>query len=181
MSLFFLSCFLLGAAVLVLQLALGAFGADHGLDSDHDHGLDLLSVRALAAGAGFFGLIGLGITRAGLGAFVAIPTATLAGVGAAYGVARLMRGLKRLEVDKTFDITATIGLAARVHLSVPAGQSGVGKVHLVVHDRIMELAAVTAGPEIATGSEVLVTDVVSSDTLVVTSANPLLSEISDAQ
>lgn len=183
MSLFFLSCFLLGSVVLVLQLAASASGVDHGLDADHDmghHGLDLLSVRALAAGVGFFGLAGLGLTRSGLGAVVAIAGALFAGAGAAYGVARMMRGLRRLEVDKSFDIASAIGLPGRVHLGIPSSRNGAGKVHVVVHDRLMELDAVTAGAEIETGNEVFVTDVVSSDTVVVSRVNPLLGEPSDA-
>lgn len=182
MSLFYLSCLVLGVAVLVLQLALGAFGLD---DIDHPdaghHGLDLLSVRALAAGTGFFGLVGVALSRVGASTFLSLPAAAVAGVAAAWGIARVMRGMRRLEVDKSFHITAAIGLPGRVHLGIPGARTGAGKVHVIVHDRLMELDAVTPGPEIETGSEVLVTDVVSSDTVVVLHAQPLLHEISDVQ
>lgn len=182
MTLFYLSCLVLGVAVLVLQLALGAFGLDDVDHPDHAHqGLDLLSVRALAAGAGFFGLAGVALTRAGAPTLLTLPAAIAAGMAAAWGVARLMRGMRRLEVDKSFDIATTLGLPGRVHLGIPGTRQGAGKVHVVVHDRLMELDAVTSGPEIATGSQVLVTDVVSSDTVVVSPAQPLLNELSDVQ
>jgi hypothetical protein len=182
-SLFFLSCFVIGAAVLLLQLALGAFGAHGHVDASHESGhggLDLLSVRALAAGAGFFGLAGYGAHRS-FGVVAGVAAGLIAGFAAAYSIARLMRGMRRLEVDKSFDINRAIGVQGRVHLGIPASRTGTGKVHVIVHDRLMELDAVTTGPEIASGSDVLVTDVVSSDTVIVAHAQPLLSEISDVQ
>ena len=80
-------------------------------------------------------------------------------------------------------ITSSLPKAARPSASSSSisARSGAGKVHVIVHDRLMELDAVTTGPEIASGSDVLVTDVVSSDTVIVAHAQPLLSEISDVQ
>ncbi|MGQ0646337.1 MAG: hypothetical protein ACT4P7_02130 [Gemmatimonadaceae bacterium] len=185
MSAFFLTCFVIGAIALVLQLVLGVFGAHdgHGAFDHHEsvHGLDLLSVRALSAALGFFGLVGYGVLRGGLGVVLAIVLAVISGLAAAAGIASIMRGLKRLEVDKSFDISRALGLQGQVYLSIPANRGGAGKVHVNVHDRLIELAAVTADEAIPSGTDVLVVDAASSDTVVVTRAQPLLSEISDVQ
>lgn len=96
MSAFYLTCFLLGALALIAQLLLGALGADaehHASMGDHGHGgLDLLSVRSIAAASGFFGLIGFGMTRAGFGFAIALTAALISGFGAAVAIASLMRG-----------------------------------------------------------------------------------------
>lgn len=184
-SLFFLACFVLGGTVLLLQLAFGALGADghdvdHGLDHDHAHvGLDLLSVRALAAAVGFFGLTGFAVLRLGVWAPIAWLAALAAGGLSAWAVASLMRGIRRLEVDKSLDISRAIGTQGRVHLSIPGERAAPGKVLLTLHDRLLELPAVTDGPGLAAGTTVLITDLESSDTVVVVNAQPLLSEIND--
>jgi hypothetical protein len=184
-STFFLTCFAIGAAVLVLQFILGVVGAesDHGSGIDHHdvHGLDLLSIRALSAAAAFFGLVGFSVLRGGLGLIVALTLALVSGFGAALGIATLMRSLRRLEVDKSFDITRALGLQGQVYLGIPAHREGAGKVHLKMHDRLVELAAVTTDDAIPTGTDVLVVDTHSSDTIVVTRAQPLLRDISDVE
>lgn len=187
MSAFFFTCFGIGAVALLLQLVLGAVGADAHHDAGHLHhdsghgGLDLLSVRALSAALGFFGLVGFSALRGGLGAPLSVTLAGVSGLAAAFGIASLMRGLRKLEVDKSFDISQALGAPGTVYLSIPGNRSGVGKVHLMLHDRLMELAAVTTEAEIQSGTDVLIVDTVSSDTVVVTRALPLLSEINDVQ
>ena len=186
-SAFFVTCFVIGAAALVLQLVLGAFGADGHHEAGPGHhdsghgGLDLLSVRALSAAVGFFGLVGFGVLRGGLGAPIALTLAAVTGFVAAYGIASLMRGLRRLEIDKSFDISLALGAQGQVYLGIPGNRGGVGKVHINVHDRLVELAAVTAESAIHAGTAILVVDTVSSDTVVVTRAQPLLSEIDHVQ
>lgn len=179
---FFLSCLLLGSGVLAVQFVLGAVGAaDHEFEVHHEaaEGLDLLSVRALSAALAFFGLVGFSLSRAGTASWIAIPAAVVTGLGAAVGVAALMRNLRRLEVDKSFDIQRAVGLPARVHLSVPGRREGPGKVHLTVHDRLMELDAVTSEEAIPAGTNVLVIDTISPDTVLVSRSQPLLEETND--
>ena len=182
MSTFFLSCLLLGGGILAVQFVLGVVGAGHhDVDLHHDasDGLDLLSVRALSAALAFFGLVGLGLSREGTTAWITVPAAVVAGLAAAGGVAALMRNLRRLEVDKSFDIQRAVGLPARVYLGVPGNREGAGKVHLTVHDRLMELDAVTTEDAIPAGTGVLVIDTVSSDTVLVSRSQPLLEETND--
>ncbi|MCC6316327.1 MAG: hypothetical protein IT361_01455 [Gemmatimonadaceae bacterium] len=181
---FYLTCFVLGGLALIAQLILSAVGADadHHVSLDHGHGgLDLLSVRTISAAAGFFGLVGFGMSRAGFGFVIALTAAVAAGFGAALGMATLLRAVRRLEVDKSFDIASALGLQGRVYLGIPANKSGVGKVHLTVHDRLLELAAVSPDVAIPSGTEILVVDTQSSDTLIVTPSQPLLREIDNVE
>lgn len=182
MTSFFLSCLLLGGGILAIQFVLGAMGAaDHDFEVHHEaaEGLDLLSVRALSAALAFFGLVGLSLSRAGTTPWITVPAAVFTGLGAAVGVAALMRNLRRLEVDKSFDIQRAVGLPARVHLGVPGKREGAGKVHLTVHDRLMELDAVTSEDAIPAGTNVLVIDAITSDTVLVSRSQPLLEETND--
>lgn len=184
MATFFLTMLVLGVVVLALQLLLGLFGLDgEGLfeegGGDGADGLDLFTVRALSAAAAAFGLVGLGLMRMGLPGWIGIPVALLAALGAAYGIAATMRGMKRFEVDKSFLIETAIGLPATVALGIPGQNAGAGKVHLVAHERFQELNAVTAEDSIPSGSAVYVIDVQSSDTVVVARSLSLLEE-SDA-
>lgn len=179
MATFYLTFLVLGGATLGIQLALGLAGAatesdlDHGADSD---GLDLFTVRALAAAAASFGGVGLGLLQVGLNGWLTLPFAALTGLLSAIGVAWLMRSMQRLAVDKTFDIGATIGSTAKVALGIPGGREGEGKVHLVAHSRFMELNAVTTEPPIAAGEDVYVVDTLAYDTVVV-SRSPLIPEV----
>lgn len=148
MATFYLTCLVIGATLLLLQLGLGLFGVgDHG-GADHDahggDGLHLLSVRALSA--------------------------------AAVAMAAALRALKRLEQDRSFDLHGAIGLPATVSLGIPGARAGTGKVHLVAHDRFQEVDAVTAGDPLSSGTPVHVVDVLSSDTVVVARTLTLLED-----
>jgi hypothetical protein len=179
MTTFFLTLLVMGVLVLTLQFVLGLVGADgEGLldDADAADGLDLFTVRALSAASAAVGLVGLIGARAGLPGWLSLPIGLVAGLVSAVGVATLMRSMKRLEVDKSFEISMTVGLPAKVYLSIPGARSGEGKIHLTAHERFLELNAVTTDGEIPMGEVVTVVDTVSSDTVVVSRTSPLLEE-----
>jgi hypothetical protein len=179
MTTFFLTLLVLGVLVLTLQFVLGLVGADgEGVfdDGDASDGLDLFTVRALSAAAAAFGLVGLAATRFGLPGWLALPIALVAAIISAVAVASVMRSLKRLEQDKSFDIGTTVGLPAKVYLSIPAARSGEGKIHLTAHAQFMELNAVTTDGAIPMGEVVTVVDTVSSDTVVVSRTSPLFED-----
>lgn len=184
MSSFYLTFLVIGALVLVLQLVLGLAGLDgDGLfddgDGDGSDGLDLFTVRALAAAAAAFGVVGLGLMQFGLGGWLALPVALVAGIASAVAVAATIRSLHRLEQDKSFQVESAIGLPATVALGIPGARSGEGKVHLIAHERFQEFNAVTTEEAIPSGTAVFVVDVLSSDTLVVSRRLSLLEETND--
>jgi hypothetical protein len=136
-------------------------------------------VRALAAGAAAFGVVGLGIMQLGLAGWLAFPFALVAAVAAAIGVAATLRSMKRLEQDKSFRIETAIGLPATVALGIPGAKAGEGKVHLIAHERFQEFNAVTNEAAIPSGTAVFVVDVLSSDTVVVARSLSLLEETNE--
>lgn len=184
MTTFFLWCGVLGGAVLVLQLVAGVFGIDdvhhHDVSSHHagSEGLNLLSIRALAAGLAFFGIAGFAARS--LGAPLAFAAALVAGVAAAAGVAAIVRGFRRLEHDATLALESAVGATGTVYLSIPGRRSGVGKVHITVQNRLVECLAVTTEDPLPTGASVLVIDLQGSDTVVVVRNPILLNEVSNA-
>jgi len=178
MSAFFLTCALLGGGLLVVQLVLGAIGIGHedGLHGVHDlhelkggaphEGLHLFSFRALTAGLAFFGVGGLAGLTTPFGLLVAIPLALVFGGAAMLGVAAATRAMLKLEDDGTVHIEGAVGLSGDVYLSIPPARRGLGKVHVVLQNRLVELQAVTTHADaLPTGSRVLIIDVVDADTV----------------
>jgi hypothetical protein len=180
---FFLVCAVLGGTFMVLQLLAGliGLGGDHDLDhdagpggADLDHAgnwfVGMLSIRAITAAATFFGLGGLAAREYGANDLAAFGVAVGAGVLALYLVAAVMRVLHRLKAEGTARIERSVGRTGSVYLRVPGQRAGLGKVHLMLQNRTVEYQAVTAGPELPTGSPVKVVAVLSSDTVEVESA-----------
>jgi hypothetical protein len=174
MQSFFVVCAVLGGAVLTLQLLLGLLGSVelHHLElTSHEHpaseGLNLLSVRALAAALAFFGVGGLFGQWLGLGGVLSLSLGVLSGGVVMLAVARVLLALRRLEADYTVLIEEAIGERGTVYLSIPGAKGGKGKVHLELRGRFAELPAVTLEGELPTGVSVVVTDVIDDDTLVV--------------
>ncbi|HEX8210682.1 MAG TPA: hypothetical protein VF584_10940 [Longimicrobium sp.] len=174
----FLICAAVGAAVLVLQLLLGAVGlGTHALDTidaDTDH--DFLSIRALASGLAFFGLAGMWVQATGRGLWPALGVAALVGGLALCAVAWAMRQMLRLERDGTVRMEQAVGNPATVYLGIPGGTSP-GKVHLTLGGRTVECQAVSDRP-LPTGTPVVVVDVLGPGTLEV-APSPLLGGPND--
>jgi hypothetical protein len=93
-----------------------------------------------------------------------------------------MRAMLRLEDDGTVQVDGAVGLSGDVYLTVPPVRSGVGKIHLVLQNRLVELQAVTTHSDaLPTGARILVVDVVGPDTVdVVPDPAILSSEVSHA-
>jgi membrane protein implicated in regulation of membrane protease activity len=171
---FFLTCAVLGGVILLAQLALGVVGmgdhdgtlhdtATHAMPSD---GLQLFSVRAVAAAVAFFGLGGLAATLLGVPVVLAIVLGVLGGTVAMVGVAAAMRSMLRLERDASVRIERAVGSSATVYVPVPAAMGGVGKVLLTLQGRTVEYQAVTPeGQLLPTGTPVVVVDVRGDDTV----------------
>jgi hypothetical protein len=188
MTSLYLACALVGAAVLILQIAFGflEFDAGHeagGLhigDATFAEGLDLFSVRSVAAGAAAFGLGGLFAISLALPVVVGLALAIGAGAAGMYGTAFLMRQMLRLESDGSLQIAGSIGRPATVYIPIPPAQGGQGKVQLTLQGRTVELAAVTnARGALATGTPVIVVSVIDSETVEVLPASTI-QEVLDA-
>jgi len=177
-------CALAGGGFVLLQAILGLLGlGEHDVVDDHGElhagdALNLLSVRAIAAGLCFFGLTGLAAGEWGLGTLLALPFALAAGFAAAVVVALTMRAMRRMETDGVVRPEGAVGRPATVYLSIPGGPGAPGKVHLFLQGRTVEMKAVSRDP-LPTGAPVVVVDVVSPDTLEV-APQPQLGALADA-
>ena len=77
-----------------------------------------------------------------------------------------------LQADGTVQMSDAIGCPGIVYLTIPGQRDGAGKVTVKVAERTMEYRAVTKGEPLKTGTSVVVTAVVSEDTLEVKSQLP---------
>ena len=72
-------------------------------------------------------------------------------------MAYLLRAVMRLRSDGNTDNRNAIGVAGKVHLTIPPERRGEGKVHIMLQGSLVERNAVTDGLEaIPTGAEVVV-------------------------
>jgi hypothetical protein len=150
----------LGAVVLIAQIVLSALGLVTDLpdalgDSGGD-GLELLSVRTIAAGAVGFGAGGLAVS-AMLPPLLALPVALGAGLATAAATAYLSRMLFRLESSGNLRLDEAPGQIGTVYLPVPAANEGTGLVQFTLQGRTVELRAYTRErTALPTGAAVLV-------------------------
>lgn len=129
----------------------------------------MLSFRTMVAAIAFFGIAGLGAMEAEAAPITAVIVALAAGIAAMYGVFWLMQTLARLQAEGTVRVQRALGKHATVYLRVPGEHSGMGKVQVNLQNRTMEYEAMTSGPALPTGAEVVVVDVVSPGVLEVQS------------
>jgi membrane protein implicated in regulation of membrane protease activity len=138
-----------------------AHGQDHH-DQQHDHSswfTGVLTLRSVIAALTFFGLAGMAAHAGEMGDQSSLLIATAAGLSALLLVAFVMRSLARLRSDGTARIDRAVGSTGTVYLSIPGHNSGTGKVHLKLQNRIVEYQAITAQDDLPTGSLVVVVSV----------------------
>jgi hypothetical protein len=194
----YLICAIVGGTLLLCQLLFGLLGlGDHhdaGGDHDfHDSGshdghadqgdhdshsswfVGVLTLRSIVAALTFFGLAGLASTvNLKHEEPLSLAIAVAAGAGALFGVASLMRTLHRLKSDGTVRIDRAVGQSGTVYLTIPAQKAGAGKVTLTLQNRTVEYQALTPHQQLPTGSKVIVTAVLGSDTVeVIPAGNPV--------
>jgi hypothetical protein len=193
MSTLYLVCATIGGTILVLQTLLLVMGGGGETDADVDPGdlhdgdvhdaahgaaqdaaadaaqahlfLKVLSFKTLVAFVTFFGLGGLASLQGGVAAVPTLVIALGAGALALYLVAYLMSALAKLHSKGNLDVRNAVGATGKVYLRVPGSRAGHGKVTVVVQGRKVELKAVTAGAEIATGAEVTVLNTSGADSI----------------
>lgn len=176
-----------GGAVLLIQLASMLLGLDDGLADAGDPGIDIdidgttdgsswffemLSLRTIAAAATLFGLVGGVVNSAGQPVGVSLGLALVAGYSAMYFVYWAFKQLFKLEVSGAQDINNAVGLTGQVYVPIAPAGGQAGKVHLSMQGRTVEYLALTDSEHpLATGTKVVVRDIVSHDTVKVAPAD----------
>ena len=150
---------------------IGELGADSSADvhdlSDFD-GLRVITVRGIIAFFVVFGWVGIAMRASDVSLAVTIPVALVCGAAVMVGIAYLLRAVMKLRGDGNIDNRNAVGVPCKVHLTVPSGRSGQGKVHLMLQGSYVERDAVTDQSEpIPTGCEAVVVGVSGQTTLVI--------------
>ncbi|HOD14596.1 MAG TPA: hypothetical protein PK307_00625 [Spirochaetota bacterium] len=134
-------------------------GADHHADSHHtdsDASFKMLTLQGVMGFLLMFGLTGFilnGIAVAG--GVISAAGAVAAGVASMWLIAKLFSLLMGLQSSGTVDIANAVGQEGTVYLTIPPG--GVGKVQVVVQNRLLEYEAVSDGKTaLVPGENVLV-------------------------
>ncbi|MDZ4818599.1 MAG: hypothetical protein SGJ20_06460 [Planctomycetota bacterium] len=137
----------------------------------HEHGhsstwfFGMLSFRTLVIAVAFFGMAGMAARSADIPPSATIAIALACGFAAMVAIHKLMQLMLKLNSDGTVYIERAIGRPGVVYLPVPAANSGVGKIHLNLQNRLMEYQATTTSGRIPSGAKVIVTRIVGPDTV----------------
>jgi len=131
----------------------------------------IVTVRSLVAAVTVFGLTGLAAMKS-LPPEKTVALASVAGIGMLYLVGWSFKQLYKLQSDGTVNIQDAVGCPAVVYLAIPGQHEGAGKVTVKVAERTMEYRAMTNGDSLKTGTPVVVSSVISEDTLEVESQLP---------
>ena len=131
-------------------------------------GLRIFTIRGLIAFFVVFGWVGIVMLGADVGLWITIPVAAICGFAMMVLLAFLVRGVMKLRSDGNTDNRNAVGIAGKVHLTIPPSRSGEGKVHVMLQGAYVERNAVTDSEEaIPTGCEIVVVGVSGQTDLVV--------------
>lgn len=81
----------------------------------------------------------------------------------------IIKQIRKLGEDNSFQIQETLGKKAEVYLRIPGEKGGKGKIHISVRGSVHELDAITTGSDIPTGAVVTIVAVDTSGLLIVES------------
>ena len=166
--------------ILLIQTLLMLIGMDGGdidldadvdvdVDVDHDgDGLGVLSFRTVIAFLVGFGWIGALSTDSGLGLFLALVLAGVAGIILMFVVYWLMKTLSKLKSDGTVHYANAIGEVGTVYLPIPPNREGPGQIEVMIQGRLIVAQAFTGNDtKIVNQAKVRVIDVLGDNSLIV--------------
>lgn len=129
---------------------------------------EMLSLRTLGAAVTFFGLAGKTAQARGMSDTTSLVAGVLAGGVAMYGVYWLFKQVYKVQHAGNENVRRAVGLPATVYVPIPANRGGLGKVTFRLQDRTVEYQAITSEADrLRTGEEVIITEIINSDTVCV--------------
>lgn len=174
MQMFWL-CAILSSVVFCVQIVLTMIGIDHDLDMDAGvdfdgnttdfGGLSLFSIRSLVNFFVGFGWAGVSLNGLISNSIVLVVVCFF--IGLAFGSLWffIRKKMMRLETNGAYRIKDCVGQVCTVYLRIPAEGKGTGKVQISINGSIHEIAALTIGKELPTGTKVRVLELVDNETL----------------
>ena len=143
------------------------FGGDVSTDDLSGSGVGWFTVKGLVAFFSIGSWTGFAMDVSGCHEALTICISILTGVIALVGVGLLYRAMNKLQSNGILNLKNAIGKEAEVYLTIPANNSGVGKVTLEIQDRLIEANARTNKEcSIPTGSTVKVISVSNGELIV---------------
>lgn len=176
----FVTCALFGGGLFIFRMIMMLLGFGHhdigggaddagGVDvhggdvhhsaADSDLSFKTLSMQGITAFIMMFGLVGWAmLAQSRSSAVMAIIVALLAGCGIVWVIKKIFKLASSFQSSGTLDMTKAIGQQGTIYLTIHPGQ--IGKVQVVVQERLMVLDANSNCPEeLKTGEPVIVTEV----------------------
>ncbi len=153
---------IIGLVLVAVQAVLTLFFGHHGDLAGDSHGLawsNFLSLKSLAAlclGVGFGGAM---FGQNGFSVLIATAGGFAIGLALAFVFIAMMKGLHRLRSDGTAQLWEAIGQRATVYMRIPGQEAAPGEIQVAFGGRLMNVQAFTRGPELPTGTDVLVISV----------------------
>ncbi len=130
--------------------------------------LKFFSVRGIVAFFSLFGWVGVILSGKGVDTFLVFLVATLCGLLGMLFIAVMFYMISKMQRSGNINIKNAVGYTGQVYLTIPAKQSGTGKIQINIQDRYTEVNAMTNGVKpLATGTMVRVVGVVNINTLLV--------------
>lgn len=157
----------------------GDFDVSGEVDTDPGFGLDtdftILSVRSIIAFFTFFGWTGVLVLNAGGSTMQALGFASIAGLLAMVLVGYLIYLFSKLSQEGNLNINNALFNTGTVYLTIPALESGRGKIHVTIDGTMREMDAMTKeGDKLPTGMDIRVVEVLENNILLVEPIENLL-------
>lgn len=170
----FWGCALISSAVFAVQMLLTLIGIDSadtyvdfdGPDTlDLGGGLNLFTIKNLIGFLVGFGWAGVSFYDTIPNPFLLTLLAFVVGCLFVTMFVLIYRQTRRLEHNGTYDIGEIKGRTVPVYLRIPANNSGKGKIQVSINGSVHEFDALTDGPEITSGSNVEVEEIIDKTTV----------------
>lgn len=130
--------------------------------------LKFFSVRGIVAFFSLFGWVGVVLAEEGLNTFIIFFIATVSGLIGMLVIALMFYSISKMQRNGNINIKNAIGQVGQVYLTIPAKQSGQGKIQITIQERYTEVNAMTSSlKSLPTGTMVRVVDVIDINTLLV--------------
>lgn len=147
---------------------------DHACDSisvdaiESAASLKFFSVRGIVAFFSLFGWVGIILAENGLNTFLIFFIATVCGLMGMLFIAMMFYMISKMQRNGNIKIKNAVGHTGQVYLTIPAKQSGIGKIQITIQERYTEVNAMTNSLKpLITGTMVRVVGVIDINTLLV--------------
>lgn len=130
--------------------------------------LKFFSIRGIVAFFSLFGWVGVVLAEEGLNTLLIFFIATICGLIGMFVIAMMFYMISKMQRNGNINIKNAIGNIGQVYLTIPAKQSGQGKILITIQERYTEVSAMTSSLKpLSTGTMVRVVDVIDINTLLV--------------